>query len=116
MQREVAQAKAEGREIISVDEAIFSSKGQKRGHWAPLNRPMQWNKSYFGGGYVSVCMGTSVERGVVHYKLLAGKAYDSALFLTFIKELRNRHCERRSIAILLDNLRLHEDQAVSDYC
>ena len=66
MQREVREAIAEGREVISVDEAIFSSKGQKRGHWAPMSHPLQWNKSYFGGGYISVCMGTSVERGVVH--------------------------------------------------
>ena len=115
LQEEVKAAEAEGREIISVDEAIFSSKGQKRSQWAPVCRPPQWDKSYYPGGAVAVCAGTSRERGLIHWKLRQS-SFKADSFFTFLKELRSRHCERGYIAILLDNQRLHKSEAVTDYC
>ena len=51
----------------------------------------------------------------MHYKLRQG-SFNAASFLTFLKELRSRYYPRGYIAILLDNLRLHRNEAVDNYC
>ena len=71
-QQEVAEARKEGRELICIDESIFSSKGAKRPLWAPIGRAVEWNTRWSSDKYVAVCAATSETRGLVHYNMLHG--------------------------------------------
>ena len=72
LQKEVAEAEKEGREVVCIDESLFSSKGPKRPQWAPVGRPLEWDRRYFPDKYVAVCMATSTKRGVVHWLMVHG--------------------------------------------
>ena len=114
-QEEVKEAEDEGREIICVDEATFSSKRANAAQWAPSGHPLEWDVRFFSGPYISVCGATSRKRGLFFYRKLVGEAYTQSRFLNFLRSLHNV-CSKDYIALYLDQGSMHRGQAIEDYC
>ena len=115
VQDEVKEAEAEGREIICIDEATFSSKSAKGYQWAPSGHPLEWDKRFFKGSYVSVCGAASRERGLFFHRSLQGEPYTQKSFLNFLRSLHHV-CRKDHIAIFVDRGSMHGGLAIEDYC
>ena len=80
LQEEVEEVVAEGRELIFIDECIFSSKSGRQQQWAPSGNPLEWDSRFWDDDYIAVCGGCSLERGLVHTMCLEKQAYSGESF------------------------------------
>ena len=111
LQEEVREAREEEREIICIDESVFTSKSGKRQQWAPVGRPLEWDDKWFShkhNNYIAVCGAASETRGFFHYHLSEKKAFNAKTFLAFLRSLHTR-CKKTSMAILMDNASIHNE-------
>ena len=110
-------AEKEERELICIDESIFSSKSNKRKQWAPIGSALEWDKRFQNDKWVAVCAASSVKSGMVHYTTLLKEAYTTKTFMKFMRALHNK-CSKKSIAILIDNCGIHDHKTPEfiEYC
>ena len=108
----IAQAKAEGRLIVYLDEVNFTKRSLYTCDYACKNSNLTVNQEDIYIGYRSV-IAAITEDGGVDLCLTYTQAVTGADFINYLRALHLRH-DRRPLTLLMDNLPLHKANLVQE--
>ena len=106
--------KAEGYEIIQVDESLFNADHFEGRHWAHAGRPIQKTSRYSAHPKIVCCGCISPSRGAVHYHY-GFRSFNAQDIMDVLRAVRAASEPNAKLAIFWDNARMHVANVVRDF-
>ena len=100
------------RNILFVDEAVFTQRSTIKKVWAKTSEEATIFKDSYGFNCTSVVAATNLKGETVAL-VTSGKSIKAPEFVQFLKQIRNR-MGKSKVYIFLDNLRMHHMPIIKD--
>ena len=113
LKTQVDIALKDGREIIFVDECMFTHATMPKKAYAAVGDNVRVNPNFGNTNPVALLAGISADHGIVHF-LMFDRSVNTERFLEFLEGI-DGSMQGKKVAIFMDNLNVHRSNKVRDY-
>jgi hypothetical protein len=113
LKSEIMKCQEDGRTIIYLDECMFTTATMVRGAYSHFKHNIEVKESVRNAEAMAVVGGVSEESGFEGF-VIKPKSINSQAFIELLEDILSRHGSQ-TIAIMMDNCRVHHSKLVQAY-